>query len=216
MYRQAVFSFLISTLSLLAGMESNAIADNGTVVTGTVIGIDPVNQIMRVYVTGVNGQAIFGNPQTHYVDYLVTPDTLVMGPNNQFVSQANVLVGSRIQMQFAGPIATTIVLLDHYNTIYNGGFVTYSSARRNYGSTCVQNHYPIHHYAQTHHHNTTQPIINRPAPQPVYPSLPRPFQVQTTPNTRPHPQHSVGNHTMPRTMPQMGAQPSPAGGMRRR
>ena len=130
-------------LALLACFAPSAFADNGIVVSGQVIAIDPINQIMRVHVTGVNGFALNGSPQTNYVDYLVAPNTVVIGPNNQFVSQFNVLVGSQIQMQFAGAYATAILLVGNGNftnlTTYTGGYVTPATAYRNNNATQSQN-----------------------------------------------------------------------------
>ena len=83
MSRVSYVGFLVSTLCLFATLSPKSFADNGTVVSGSVIAIDPLNQIIRVYVTGVNGQALYGSPQTHYVDYLVSPNTVVLGSNNQ-------------------------------------------------------------------------------------------------------------------------------------
>ncbi len=127
-------------LTLLAWLAPSAYADNGIVVSGQVIGIDRINQIMRVHVTGVNGFVLNGSPQTNYVDYLVSPNTVVVGPNNQFVSQSNVLVGSQIQMQFAGAYASAIVLIGNGNfTTYTGGYVTPATAYRNNSVTQTQN-----------------------------------------------------------------------------
>lgn len=151
MSRESYLRFVFGTLSLLTWLTPNAFADNGTVVTGSVIGIDPINQIMRVYVTAVNGQALYGSPQTNYVDYLVSPNTVVIGPNNQFVNQANVFVGSQIQMQFAGSYASTIVLLG--NSSFNG-YATSTNVSRNYGSTYAQSYLPIQ----------TQTIVHRYVP----------------------------------------------------
>ena len=139
---------VLGTLSLFACLTPNALADNGTVVTGSVIGIDPINQIMRVYVTGVNGQALFGSPQTNYVDYLVSPNTVVIGQNNQFIHQSNVLVGSQIQMQFAGTYASTIVLLGNYGF---GGYANSTNLNRGYGATYVQSYLPIQTQSFVHH-----------------------------------------------------------------
>ena len=176
MCRVPFFGFLICSLGWFTSIAPIASADNGTVISGTVIGIDSVNQVMRVYVTAVNGQPLYGSPQTNYVDYVVVPNTVVVGRNNQFLSQSNVLVGSQIQMQFAGPLASTIVLTGNYN---NGGFVSFPSVGRNFssnfssnfgsnfGSTFVQSYVPIQrhavqhiaysipiqHHVQTHHVN---------------------------------------------------------------
>ncbi len=144
MSRASCVGFLISTLCLFATLSPKASADNGTVVSGSVIAIDPLNQIMRVYVTGVNGQALYGSPQTNYVDYLVSSNTVVLGSNNQLVSQSSVLVGSQIQMQFAGPLATTILLYGNYN---NGGFVSYVPLNQNLGSIFVQSYSPVRNYS---------------------------------------------------------------------
>ncbi len=159
MSRETYLRFVFRALSFIALLMPNAFADNGTIVTGSVIGIDPINQIVRVYVTAVNGQALYGSPQTNYVDYLVSPNTVVIGPNNQFVNQANVFVGSQIQMQFAGSYASTIVLLG--NNSFNG-YATSTNVSRNYGSMSVQSYLPfqtqtiVHRYVpyQSHvHHN---------------------------------------------------------------
>ena len=132
MFRNPHLRTLAVSLSLLTLLSHGAFADNGIIVSGQVIGIDPINQIMRVHVTGVNGIAFYGSPQTNYVDYLVSRNTVVVGPNNQFVSQSNVLIGSQIQMQFVGAYASAIVLIGNNNfTSYVGGFVTPSTAYRN-------------------------------------------------------------------------------------
>jgi hypothetical protein len=137
-------------MTLLAFLTTSAFADNGIVVSGQVIGIDPINQIMRVHVTGVNGFLLNGSPQTNYVDYLVSPNTVVVGPNNQFVSQSNVLVGSQIQMQFAGAYASAIVLINNGNftnfTTYTGGYVTPATAYRNNSVSQSQNFGPVTTY----------------------------------------------------------------------
>jgi hypothetical protein len=129
-------------LTLLVWLTPSAFADNGIVVSGQVIGIDAINQIMRVHVTGVNGFVLNGSPQTNYVDYLVSPNTVVVGPNNQFVNQSNVLVGSQIQMQFAGAYASAIVLVGNGNftnlTTYTGGYVTPATAYRNNNNSVSQ------------------------------------------------------------------------------
>ena len=103
---------------------------------------------MRVYVTAVNGQALYGSPQTNYVDYLVSPNTVVIGQNNQFVHQSNVLVGSQIQMQFAGSYASTIVLIGNYSI---GGFVNSTNTIRSNGATYVQSYLPIQTQTFVHH-----------------------------------------------------------------
>lgn len=163
MSRESYLRFVFGTLSLFTWLTPNAFADNGTVVTGSVIGIDPINQIMRVYVTAVNGQALYGSPQTNYVDYLVSPNTVVIGPNNQFVNQTNVFVGSQIQMQFAGSYASTIVLLTNSN--FNG-YATTTNLSRNYGSTYVQSHLPfqtqtiVHRYAPYQNHIYHNNVLN--------------------------------------------------------
>ena len=144
MSRNSYFGFLVSTLCLFATLSPRASADDGTVVSGSVIAIDPLNQIMRVYVTGVNGQALYGSPQTNYVDYLVSPNTVVLGSNNQLVSQSSVLVGSQIQMQFAGEYATTIVLFGNYSS---GGFESYAPLNFNLGSTFFQSYSPVRNYS---------------------------------------------------------------------
>ena len=149
MSRKTYLSFVVAALTICGWLTPNAFADNGTVVTGSVIGIDPINQIMRVYVTAVNGQALFGSPQTNFVDYLVSPNTVVIGQNNQFVNQSNVFVGSRIQMQFAGSYASTIVLIGN-NSI--GGFVNSTNPNRIYGATYVQSYLPIQNFSNVHVH----------------------------------------------------------------
>ena len=149
MSRETYPRFVFGTLSLIALLMPNAFADNGTIVTGSVLGIDPINQIVRVYVTAVNGHALYGSPQTNYVDYLVSPNTVVIGPNNQFVNQANVFVGSQIQMQFAGSYASTIVLLG--NNSFNG-YATSTNVSRNYGSTFVQSYLPFQTQTIVHRH----------------------------------------------------------------
>ena len=148
MSRESFYCLVVGTLSLFACLTPNASADNGTVVTGSVIGIEPINQIMRVYVTAVNGQALYGSPQTNYVDYLVSPNTVVIGQNNQFVHQSNVLVGSQIQMQFAGSYASTIVLIGNYSI---GGFVNSTNTIRSNGATYVQSYLPIQTQIFVHH-----------------------------------------------------------------
>lgn len=110
MSHNSYFQLLLCAFSCFGTFGSMARADNGTVVSGTVVAIDPVNQIMRVQVTAVNGQFVLGFPQTNCVDYLVSPATVVVDSNNLFVSQANIMVGSQIRMQFDGPLATQIAL----------------------------------------------------------------------------------------------------------
>ena len=144
MYRATYIILIVFTISSLASMARQVSADDGTVVSGSVIAIDSVNQVMRVYVTGVNGQTLYGSPQTNYVDYLVSPNTVVVGPNNQFVSQANVLVGSRIQMQYAGAFATTVVL---FGNSFTGGFVNTISPNQNYVSTNVVSYSPVQSFS---------------------------------------------------------------------
>lgn len=156
MSRVSYFGFLVCTVCSFALRAS---ADNGTIVSGSVIAIDPINQVMRVYVTGVGGQTLYGNPQTNYVDYLVSPNTVVVGQNSQFVPQANVLVGSEIQMQFAGAFATTVVLLGND---YNDGLVSYSSPNQNYVSTNVVSHSPVQSFARVFRQ------VSRPSISPLY------------------------------------------------
>jgi hypothetical protein len=190
MYRASYSGFLLSTLCLFATLSPNASADHGTVVSGSVIAIDPLNQIMRVYVTGVNGQALYGSPETNYVDYLVSPNTVVLGSNNQLVSQSSVLVGSQIQMQFAGPLATTIVLYGNYS---NGGFVTYAPLNQNLVSTFVQSYSPILNYSSGGRLVSQQIHVHRPASSLVVHSRPVVHRVQHI--SHPHPaMHATPGH----------------------
>ncbi len=144
MNRATYVILIVFTVSSFASLARQASADNGTIVSGSVIAIDSVNQVMRVYVTGVNGQTLYGSPQTNYVDYLVAPNTVVVGPNNQFVSQTNVFVGSRIQMQFAGAFATTVVVLGNS---FTGGFVNTISPNQSYVSTNVVSYLPAQSFS---------------------------------------------------------------------
>ncbi len=190
MSRASYFGFLVSTLCLFAALSPKASADNGTVVSGSVIAIDPINQIMRVYVTGVNGQALYGSPQTNYVDYLVSPNTVVLGLNNQLVSQSSVLVGSQIQMQFAGPLATTIVLYGNYS---NGGFVSYAPLNQNLGSIFVQSYSPARNYSSGGRLVSQHIHAHRPVPSLVVHSQPVVHHVQHV--THPHPgMHATLGH----------------------
>ncbi len=178
--------FFVGTLCLFATLSPKASADNGTVVSGSVIAIDSLNQIMRVYVTGVNGQALYGSPQTNYVDYLVSPNTVVLGSNNQLVSQSSVLVGSQIQMQFAGPLATTILLFGNYS---NGGFVSYAPLNRNLGSTFVPSYSPVQSFSSSNRFVSHQIHIAHPISPSIYHSLPALNHIQhiTHPHHMTHP-----------------------------
>ncbi len=196
MYRPAYFRMLLGTLCLLAACASNASADNGTVVAGTVIGIDVVNQIMRVQVASVNGQVLFGNPQNNFVDYLVAPTTVVIGPNNQFVGQANVVIGSRIQMQFAGPLATTIVLVGNNNGGLllgnnNGGIIPFLPVVPNYGTVYFANYgNPIRTVPQQFHVTPQIPTHVHPHHVRVPTPMPAPVPQISQPNPSPAPQHA--------------------------
>lgn len=190
MSRASYFGFLASTLCLIATLSPKAFADNGTVVSGSVIAIDSLNQIMRVYVTGVDGQALYGSPQTNYVDYLVSPNTVVLGSNNQLVSQSSVLVGSQIQMQFAGAFATTVVLYGNYS---NGGFVSYAPLNLNLGSTFVQSYSPVRNYPSGGRFVSQQIHIHHPVSSLVVHSQPVVHHVQHS--AHPHPaMHTTLGH----------------------
>lgn len=120
-----ILSLLVSVvLALFSNCPRIATADFGTVVSGTVTAIDPIHSIMRVHVTAVNYEPIYGSPQVNYVDYLVIAQTVVVGANNQFVNQSNILPGSLIQMQFLGPIATTVLIVGHDSTVVGHGSPT--------------------------------------------------------------------------------------------
>ncbi len=190
MSRASYFGFLVSTLCLFGTLSPNASADDGTVVSGSVIAIDPLNQIMRVYVTGVNGQVLYGSPQTNYVDYLVSPNTVVLGSNNQLVSQSRVFVGSQIQMQFAGPLATTIVLFGNYG---NGGFVSYAPLNLNLGSTFVQSYSPVRNYSSGVRLVTQQIHVHHPVRSLAFHSQPVVHHVHQL--VQPHPaMHATLGH----------------------
>lgn len=187
MSRASFIALFVCTVCSFSSLTPTAFADNGTIVSGSVIAIDPVNQIMRVYVTGVNGQALYGSPQTNYVDYLVSPNTVVVGQNNQFVSQANVLVGSQIQMQFAGAFATAVVLLGNN---YNAGLVNFPSANGNYVSTNVISYSPVQRFSSAFQQ------ISRPNLVPQFISHPV-HHIHATPNHVQHlqrEQHSMYRH----------------------
>lgn len=155
MSRYSYVGLLLCTFCWFNSGASIARADNGTVVSGTVIAVDVYNQVMRVYVTAVDGQALFGGPETNYVDYVVAPDTAVLGANYQLINQSNVVVGSRIQMQFVGAYASRIVLLGNYNYASIGNFgvtanygstVNYGMSNSNYPSSYVQSYLPVRNY----------------------------------------------------------------------
>ena len=165
MNRAAYVLLIVFTVCSFASVSRQASADEGTVVSGTVIAIDPVNQVMRVYVTGVNGQALYGSPQTNYVDYLVSPNTVVVGTNNQFVSQSNVLVGSQIQMQFAGAFATTVVLIGNSIAV---GLVNYTSPNPSYVSTNVVSYSPVQSFSKAFQQISRQNVSPHVISHPVY------------------------------------------------
>ena len=184
MYRAAYITLIVFAISSFASLARQASADNGTIVSGSVIAIDSINQVMRVYVTGVNGQTLYGSPQTNYVDYLVSPNTVVVGPNNQFVSQANVLVGSQIQMQYAGAFATTVVL---FGNSFTGGFVNTISPNQNYVSTNVVSYSPVQSFSTAFHQISLQNLL----PQHLSRSV---HHVHSASNHAQHLQHE--NHSM--------------------
>ena len=179
---------IVFTVSSFVSLARQASADNGTIVSGSVIAIDSVNQAMRVYVTGVNGQTLYGSPQTNYVDYLVSPNTVVVGPNNQFVSQANVLVGSRIQMQYAGAFATTVVL---FGNSFTGGFVNTNSPNQSYVSTNVVSFLPVQSFSTAFQQISRQNLL----PQHLSHSF---HHLHSASNHAQHLQHE--NHSMYRTI----------------
>ena len=131
-------------------------ADNGTVVSGNVIAIDVANQIMRVYVTAVDGQSLFGGPDTNYVDYLVSQNTVVLGGNGQLINQSNVVIGSRIQMQFNGAYASRVLILGYNNV---GNNYSYVSTNQYYPNTIVQNNLPVQSYSSYRQVSHYQPIV---------------------------------------------------------
>ena len=184
MYRAAYITLIVFAISSFASLARQASADNGTIVSGSVIAIDSINQVMRVYVTGVNGQTLYGSPQTNYVDYLVSPNTVVVGPNNQFVSQANVLVGSQIQMQYAGAFATTVVL---FGNSFTGGFVNTISPNQNYVSTNVVSYSPVQSFSTAFQQISLQNLL----PQHLSRSV---HHVHSASNHAQHLQHE--NHSM--------------------
>lgn len=103
-------------------------ADNGKVVSGTVIAIDPVQQIMRVWVTGVNYQPLIGTPDVNYVDYQLSPTTVVVNANQGVIGASRLVVGSQINMEFAGPQATIVQVTGYVNLAglgQNQGVVNY-------------------------------------------------------------------------------------------
>ena len=157
-------TIVLGSLCFFGCWPTHASADNGTVVTGSVIGIDPVNQIMRVYVTEVNGQILYGTPDTNFVDYLVSPTTTVLGANSRFVNLANVLVGSNIQLQFVGPLATTIFLAGNQNLN---------------GATDVQSYSPVSYV-------THQAHMQKCEPQRIIQSSPMNHQISSLQSIRPN------------------------------
>ena len=148
-------------------VPSRVNADNGTIVSGTVTAIDGFNSIIRVHVTGVNGQFLPGSPLVNYVDYLVTGTSQVFNSGGQPVNQGYLQVGSQVRLVFVGPVATAIHVTSQFQQLQGGGVTTYYPGR-SFTSTQFQSYLPVQNYVshQTvtqfqssipiQHHNTNQ------------------------------------------------------------